>query len=75
MHFGGNSHYEFPAVGPVGNRFRRRFIVAKHILDDVATSDRIPEKASSRVDASQLREGNSAHSPTFSSSSADQVTL
>ena len=40
-----------------------------------STNSRIPEKASSCVDANQLREGNSAHSPTYSSSSADQVTL
>ena len=40
-----------------------------------STSCRIPEKASSWVDANQLNEGNSAHSPTYSPSSADQVTL
>ena len=40
-----------------------------------STNTRIPEKASSWVDANQLNEGNSAHSPMYSSSSADQVTL
>ena len=39
------------------------------------TNTRIPETASSWVDANQPNEGNSAHSPTYSSSSADQVTL
>ena len=39
------------------------------------TSWRMPEWASSRVGESQLRDGNSAHSPTYSPSSSDQMTL
>ena len=42
---------------------------------DFLTKARIPCKAFSGDDASQLRLGNSAHSPTCSSSSSDQVTL
>ena len=39
------------------------------------TSWRMPEWASARVGESQLRDGNSAHRPTYSPSSSDQTTL
>ena len=39
-----------------------------------ATTPRIPFRALSGEDASQLKLGNSAQSPTYSPSSSDQVT-
>ena len=67
------AHHEFAAVGAV-RHWRRLFTVGLQSTLS-ATSFRIPEKASSWEDASQLNRGNSAHSPTNSPSSADQVTL
>ena len=69
------AHHEFAAVGAVRHRFRRLFTVGLHIRDALSHQLPNPGKGVLWKDASQLNRGNSAHSPTNSPSSADQVTL
>ena len=69
------AHHEFATVGAVRHRYRRLFIAGLHIRDALCHQLPNPGKGVSWEDASQLNRGNSAHSPTNSPSSADQVTL
>ena len=58
----------------VGAGFGGDSLAACISAKESVTSWRMPEWASCREGESQLRDGNSAHRPTYSLSSSDQVT-
>jgi hypothetical protein len=51
------------------------FVIHIHYIMTSSTNLRITFRAASGFLASQLKLGNSAHKPTYSLSSSDQVTL
>jgi len=74
MNFWRDPDHELAAVPPDGNRFGHWFTAGFSIGDDLSHHAENLLKTASGVEASKLRLGDSAHRPTYSSSSSDHVT-
>ena len=75
MNWRGGCQGLLAGVAAVDAGFGGASLVACISARESDTSWRMPEWAPWRVGESQLRDGNSAHRPTYSPSSSDQTTL
>jgi hypothetical protein len=72
MNFRGDTHHKLPAIRPCRKRYGNWFLICFQIYDNLC--DHLPD-ARQRLfrRRGQPTQGNSAHSPIYSSSSGDQV--